>query len=113
MPFLGSFTGSKSFGGFGGGGGSLADWITDNSFSLISGTDGQPSAVYEKVFTGTSGGGYNATQADITYTLTAPPIPVNVQVVLVAGGGGAPGGLGGGGDRVVPRHRSRVRRQER
>ena len=96
MPFLGSFTGSKAFGG-GGGGGSLSVWLSDEGFSLVSGTAGQASAVYEKVYEGKTGDAYNITQSDMTYTLSAPPVPVSAQVAMIAGGGGSTGGIAGGG----------------
>lgn len=88
-PFLGSFTGSKSFGGFGGGG-DLSVWLTANSFSLISGTAGSPSAVYERVFT-TSG------TTSSNYTLSYAPIPAKLQLLIVGGGSGSTAGLNGGG----------------
>ena len=88
-PFLGSFTGSRSFGGFGGGG-DLGPWIQSNGFTLYSGTAGDPNAVYERTFT-TSG------TTSSNYSLTAAPIPAKMQLLVVAGGSGSTAGLNGGG----------------
>ena len=83
-PFIGSFTGSRAFGR--GGGAGLNIWLANNSFSLISGTAGSLTAVYERTFTSVG-----------TYTVSSPPFPISTQVLIVGGGGGAPGGIGGGG----------------
>ena len=83
-PFIGSFTGSRAFGR--GGGAGLNIWLANNSFSLISGTAGSLTAVYERTFTSVG-----------SYTLSNPPFPISTQVLVVGGGGGASGGLSGGG----------------
>lgn len=86
MAFLGSFSGTRSF-GRGVAGGNLTAYFTANSFSLVSGTAGSPTAVYERVYSGGSS----------SYTLPAPPIPAVAQILVIGGGGGAAGGLSGGG----------------
>lgn len=95
MPFLGSFTGSRSFGS-GGAGGNIEDWITDNNFTLISGSGS--TAVYEKVFSGSTQTTTNTiAQPNVSYTLSKASVPISAQVLLVAGGGGCGTIAGGGG----------------
>lgn len=83
-PFIGSFTGARSFGR--GGGADLGVWLSTNSFSLISGSAGSPTAVYERAFTSVG-----------SYTISAPPLPVSAQVLVVGGGGSSSSGIAGGG----------------
>lgn len=97
MPFLGSFTNSRSFGGGGGGSIALSQWLQVEGFTLVSGTAGTVSAVYQRTYNGDTISAWNSPRSTQTYTLSAPPIPVSLQVLLVAGGSGAMGGLGGGG----------------
>lgn len=87
MPFLGSFQGRL---GGGGGGGSLDVWLAAEGFSLVSGTAGSPTSVWERTYT-TSG------TSNSNYTLSYAPIPAKLQLMIVAGGSGSMGGLGGGG----------------